>query len=160
VQEEDGLKYLEQVFDQIAEKLNIDYNKYQSLVDDYNSFFESSSQRIERLVKEGNESISTTANFKKVFKQKDGITISTMHGVKGLEFDTVIAFGILQDWVPHFSDPDGGNSAKKLLYVISSRARLNLHLIAERGRFKRTNPPQELICTYKLSEYNYTYTAI
>ena len=45
--------------------------------------------------------------------------------------------------MPHFSDPDP-NSASKLLYVISSRARKNLssrarknlHLIAERDRFR------------------------
>ena len=32
--------------------------------------------------------------FRKVFQQKKGITISTNHGVKGAEFDTVIAFGL------------------------------------------------------------------
>jgi len=36
-----------------------------------------------------------------VFQQKEGTTISTMHGVRGAEFDTVIAFGLLEDYVPH-----------------------------------------------------------
>jgi superfamily I DNA/RNA helicase len=48
--------------------------------------------------------------------------VSTIHGVKGGEYDTVISFGLLQDMVPNFNDPSD-DSAKKLLYVIGSRAR-------------------------------------
>jgi len=36
--------------------------------------------------------------------------------------------------VPHFSELDGTDSATKLLYVIGSRARKNLHLLSEQGR--------------------------
>ena len=45
--------------------------------------------------------------FKKVFRERTGITLSTIHGVKGAEFDVVIAFGLLQGMVPHFSDSGG-----------------------------------------------------
>ncbi len=72
--------------------------------------------------------------FKKVFADRTGITISTIHGVKGAEFDAVIAYGLLEGMVPHFSDPAQIETAKKLVYVVSSRARKNLHLISERGR--------------------------
>jgi hypothetical protein len=41
-----------------------------------------------------------------VFKQRDGITLSTIHGEKVAEFNTVIAFALLQDYVPHSSDTD------------------------------------------------------
>ncbi len=54
--------------------------------------------------------------------------------MKGAEFDCVIAYGLLEDWVPHFSDPNKRESAMKMLYVVASRARKNLHLISERGR--------------------------
>ena len=54
------------------------------------------------------------------------MTISTIHGVKGAEFDAVIAYALLEDMVPHFNDPNGQESAMKLLYVIGSRARKNL----------------------------------
>lgn len=74
-----------------------------------------------------------------MFRHRTGITVSTVHGVKGGEFDTVIAYGLLDGIVPHFADPDQERSAKKLLYVIGSRARKNLHLIAERNRSKRWN---------------------
>ena len=49
-------------------------------------------------------------------------------------FDAVIAYGLLEGMVPHFSDPAQIETAKKLVYVVSSRARKNLHLISERGR--------------------------
>ncbi|MEC7291560.1 MAG: 3'-5' exonuclease, partial [Pseudomonadota bacterium] len=77
--------------------------------------------------------------FRKVFSNRTGITVSSIHGVKGGEFDTVIAYALLEDMVPHFSDPEKESAAKKMLYVIGSRARKNLHLISERGRQKGHN---------------------
>ena len=47
----------------------------------------------------------------------------------------MIAYALLEGMVPHFSDPNGQASANRLLYVICSRARKSLHLIAEQGRF-------------------------
>ena len=78
-----------------------------------------------------------------------GITISTNHGVKGAEFDTVIAFGLLDGYVPHFSESNKEESAKRILYVIASRARKNLYLISEQGRNKTPTPI--------LSKYGYKY---
>ena len=86
------------------------------------------------MVSEGTPFISDIETFRKVFQNRSGVTISTIHGIKGDEYDTVIAYGLLEGMVPHFSDPNGTESAKKLLYVIASRARKNLHLISERGR--------------------------
>ncbi|WP_424934837.1 3'-5' exonuclease [Aeromonas caviae] len=73
-----------------------------------------------------------------------------MHGVKGGEYDVVITFGLLQGLVPNFNDPSV-ESAKKLLYVIGSRARKNLHLISEKGRmsgygqYRRERQPTEIL---------------
>jgi hypothetical protein len=36
--------------------------------------------------------------------------------------------------VPHFNDENGDVSAQKMLYVVGSRARKNLHLFSETGR--------------------------
>ena len=94
---------------------------------------------LERIKNDGNDFIEHIDSFKKVFQQKEGTTISTIHGVKGAEFDTVIAFGLLEGYVPHFMDANGVESAKRLLYVIGSRARKNLHLISETGRKNRQN---------------------
>lgn len=149
VNEIDGLEYLRKAFLQFLNKLNIDMQHYNYLELHFNAFFDSSNKRIERLRKDGAEFISHIDTFRKVFRQKEGITISTNHGVKGAEFDTVIAFGLLQDYVPHFSDPDKELNAKRILYVVASRARKNLYLISEQGRGK--------IPTIVLDKYNYNY---
>ena len=133
VNEKNGLKYLESFFLQICSSLTIDKSIYPTLDEHYNSFFDSSKSRIERLEKEGNPYIADIENFRKVFKQRDGITVSTIHGVKGEEYDTMIGFALLDDYVPHFNDPNGQQNSKKLLYVLASRARRNIHLISEVG---------------------------
>lgn len=134
IEEENGLEYLKMAFRDVLNLLGVNIESSKTLNEHYVSFFESSSKRIEKLEEDGNEYVGTIDNFKKVFKQRDGITISTIHGTKGEEYDTVIGFGLVSDWVPHFSDRNGEVNSKKMLYVLSSRARKNLHLISERGR--------------------------
>ena len=137
--EQEGLSYLIDYFDQLFVQLRVDFNVFPALKLQYDAFFASSSARVERLKKEGAEFIGDVEAFRRVFRKRTGITVSTIHGVKGAEFDTVIAYALLEGMVPHFSDPDKINSAKKLLYVIGSRARKNVHLISERGRTRYGN---------------------
>ncbi len=132
--ETNGLKYVELYFGALLSGLGIDFAAFPALRDQHASFFESSAARIERLRKEGTEFIGEIDAFRRVFRDRSGITLSTIHGIKGDEYDTVIAYALLEGMVPHFADADGSNSAKRLLYVVASRARKNLHLIAERGR--------------------------
>lgn len=153
----DGLEYLSEFFIEIFNRFSININSYSGLLEHYESFFESSRKRIDRLLKDGIDYISSIETFKKVFQQRKGITVSTFHGVKGAEFDTVIAFALLQDYIPHFSDTNGFENSKKLLYVISSRARKNLYLIAEKERFNNWNPPVEYTITEHLKNYNFDY---
>lgn len=132
--ETDGLLYLNQAFTQMMERLGINLASHVWLVEHRKAFFASSTARIDRLRREGASYVNTVAFFRKVFRERTGITVSTIHGVKGAEFDVVIAFGLLQGMIPHFSDADGEESARKLLYVLGSRARKHLHLISETGR--------------------------
>lgn len=53
--------------------------------------------RLERLQSSGAAYITDFSFFKKVFRERSGITVSTIHEVKGAEFDVVIGFGLLQD---------------------------------------------------------------
>jgi superfamily I DNA/RNA helicase len=153
---EDGLGYLAEYFDQLmSHHLGVGFRDSKSLSEQYDAFFSSSEMRIGRLEKEGAPHVRDIAIFRRVFSHRSGITVSTIHGVKGGEFDTVIAYGLLQDIVPHFRDADGERSAKKLLYVIASRARKNLHLIAESNRPRRFGAYS---ITRVLDEVNYEYT--
>ena len=137
--ETDGLKYLLECFDALFVALGIDRASSPMLVEHYEAFVEGSQRRIDRLVADGATAIADVAMFRKVFDEKSGITVSTIHGVKGAEFEAVIAFGLLEGMVPHFNEDDKIAAANKLLYVICSRAKKNLHLISETGRRRGQN---------------------
>jgi DNA helicase II / ATP-dependent DNA helicase PcrA len=132
-----GLSYLRAFFEALFMRLGIDFRVYAVLAEHHDAFFASSQVRIDRLIADGAAFIGDIATFRKVFQPRTGIVVSTIHGIKGAEFDAVIAYALLEDYVPNFSDPNGQDSALKLLYVIGSRARKNLHLISERGRYSR-----------------------
>lgn len=153
-----GLQYLREFFAQLFEAIKVDMNAFPPLIDDYAAFFASSEARIERLMRDGAEFVGTIDNFRKVFGNRGGITISTIHGIKGDEYEAVIAYALLEGMVPHFNDPEQHESAMKLLYVICSRAKKNLHLISERNRPRgrtRVYGPTE-----KLADYVYEYDTI
>ena len=58
-------------------------------------------ERIKDRVK--NNHLSTDIDvFRQCFKEKEGVVINTFHGVKGEEYTTVIAFGILKGYIPHW----------------------------------------------------------
>ncbi|WP_047451984.1 UvrD-helicase domain-containing protein [Alistipes sp. ZOR0009] len=159
VNENDGLTYLCLFFEQICKRLKININHFPLLEEHQTSFFASSESRIQKLIDEGNPFIGEIENFRKVFRQKDGITVSTIHGVKGEEYDTVIGFALLNDYIPHFNDNNGYENSKKLLYVLASRARKNLHLISEKYRQVHSRyAPEGKSPTPHLLEYNYDYT--
>ncbi len=158
VDETDGLTHLEIFFNEVSKLLSINIVNYPTLTEHHDSFFNSSRKRIERLVKEGNEFIGDIENFRKVFKQREGITVSTVHGVKGEEYDTMIGFAILDDYIPHFSDANGSKNSKKMLYVLASRARKNLHILSEKGRAVHSyHAPEGKTPTPHLLEYEYEY---
>lgn len=96
------------------------------------------------------------------FKEKNGITINTIHGVKGEEYTTVIAFDLLNGHLPHWDyiyEQDlkslRNEETNKMLYVLCSRAKENLYLFSEKGRMTQKGYP--LSCTEELSNYSFAY---
>ena len=99
------------------------------------------------------------------FKEKDGVVINTIHGVKGEEYNTVIAFGLLEGHLPHWDyiykedlQCKRASETNKLLYVLCSRAKQNLFLFSERGRL--TQKGNEYIKTKELGEIKFDYNQI
>lgn len=81
-------------------------------------------------------------SFSKCFREKKGVVINSYHGVKGEEYTTVIAFGLLNGYIPNWNLVYGDYDNRvietsKLLYVVCSRAKQNLYLISEQGRTTR-----------------------
>jgi superfamily I DNA/RNA helicase len=155
IAEIDGLKYLNQFFDTLLSCLNINLNSHLQLLEHHRAFFDSSESRLTRLEKEGVDQIREVGYFKRVFQNRSGITVSTIHGVKGGEFDVVIAFALLEGMVPHFNDANGEESAKKMLYVLGSRARKNLHLFSESGRRRRHKNFYSATKVLRACDFNY-----
>ncbi|MGO6743898.1 3'-5' exonuclease, partial [Rhizobium ruizarguesonis] len=159
LEEQNGLKYLDQFFDKLFANLDIDIAALPVLREHREAFFESSQARIDRLQREGAEFIGEIGTFRKVFEGRRGITVSTIHGVKGAEFDAVIAYALLEGMVPNFNEPNPPDAANKLLYVICSRARKNLHLISERGRMQ-AGGRGEYPATTMLSNCQFVYSNV
>jgi DNA helicase-2/ATP-dependent DNA helicase PcrA len=147
--ETDGLKYLEESFLKLFEILEVNISLNEHLQLQWNSFFEGAEKRLENpdfdLAKD-------IVSFKKMFKHEEGIVVNTCHGIKGEEFDTVIAFGLLNSILPNRKETMP-NAANKLLYVICSRAKRELYLISER----REKFGKYLHPTYELNSVIYDY---
>jgi superfamily I DNA/RNA helicase len=91
--------------------------------------------------------------LKRIFNTKSGVVVSTCHGVKGEEYDTVIAFGLLDGYIPNWNDADK-KASHKLLYVMCSRAKNHLYLISEKGhrlKYGERAPTPVLVAV----QYNY-----
>lgn len=134
-EEENGLDYLQRSIIKFFHIFGVDLSQEQFLQRSYESFIAKINDRVQRY------DLSTSIDtFKQCFKEKEGVVINTFHGVKGEEYDTVIAFGILNGYIPHWdtiirqSKQYREDETKKLLYVVCSRAKKNLYLFSEQGR--------------------------
>jgi len=128
------------------------------LKEQFDLFFEKATLNIEN---NNGQYEDTVVALKSFFKESTGIVVNSCHGVKGEEYKTVIAFGLLKGFVPHWNDiinqpaQVGQNSESKMLYVIASRAKEKLFLFAEYGR--RTQGRNLYETSAMLSAYNYPY---
>lgn len=144
--ETEGMFYLRDVFSQFLVRIGLDLGSSDSLNASFDTFFEKAENRI--ATTEGGMP-TDVSSFRKLFSHPAGVVVSTCHGVKGEEYDTVIAFGLLRGYVPHWSviingtEREASERESKLLYVICSRAKRRLHLIAEMGRTTQRGRPYE-----------------
>lgn len=130
---ENGLEYLKERFLQMAELLGISIESNEHLLVQWNNFFDGTKAKMEN---KDFDYATDTKSFKRLFNHNLGVVVNTCHGIKGEEFHTVIAFGLLDSFVPNWREEDLIATGKKLLYVICSRAKHSLYLIAEKGRLR------------------------
>lgn len=96
----------------------------------------------------------------------NGVTLSTMHSCKGLEFDTVYIIDLIEDIIP---SPESLDKSKKddysdfeeetrLMYVAITRARKNLYLINTLTRNNKKCTPSIFVeKLYKISHKDSSY---
>ncbi|HDL0985961.1 TPA: ATP-dependent helicase, partial [Enterococcus faecium] len=153
--DDNGVDLYKFVTKHIFVNLNIDEKNYPSIFKHYLFFINEVEDRIKN-----NSLSSSVSSFKKMFKSRDGITLTTAHKVKGNEYDTVIAINLLNGKIPHWNEifnvsDKGISSARKLLYVICSRAKNNLFLFSEVGYF--TSKGDLLYPTQLLDKIEFDY---
>lgn len=137
--EKNGLIFLQKKITHLFDFFGIDEVTHQDLYQSYEDFFTKAYDR----VNDARLKLSTDINdFRNIYKEKSGINISTIHKVKGEEYEVVIAFGFLQDIVPHFKSKNPESEARKLLYVTMSRAKKRIYLFSEKGRKNGSYPPK------------------
>lgn len=147
----DGIVCLKAAVRRVLTLLRIDVNKEKALFSLIESFFKKIDSRVvQHKLPTDYDSIS------KYFRDKSGVVISTIHGVKGEEYTTVIAVGLLNGYLPHWDyiyqpnkKPLRKKETLKLLYVLCSRAKKNLYLFSETGR--KTGNGSEYTPTDELS---------
>ena len=145
--EDDGIKYLEIFFIEFEKLMKVPFSEI-------NFFTEAKKQFLNAARKKRDdpkfESVpKNIAGFRKVFQPKQGVFLSSCHGIKGEEYEVVIAFGCLEDFIPHWQEKSNREVANRLLYVMASRAKQHLHFISETGHFDKSRnekqPTQELV---------------
>lgn len=145
-EETQGLAYLRDVFGQFLQAIHLDVESCMALKEAHDGFF----GKAERHLAGTTDALPTDVeSFRRLFSHPAGVVVNTCHGVKGEEYETVIAFGLLRGYVPHWNAVFGGDDNQatdvesKLLYVICSRAKRRLHLISEFGRQTKKKKPYE-----------------
>lgn len=102
------------------------------------SLIESSTLRIKQF-----KLLNDASTLSAYFRESNGVNVTSCHSTKGEEYDVVIATGLLKGKLPHWNDIIDRSQkyenymARRLLYVISSRARKYLYLVSERGHTTR-----------------------
>lgn len=116
----------------ILKYFNIELETNLALKNQFENFF----LKIEERLKKFKDLTCGIGDFKKMFDEKDGVVVNTIHGIKGEEYKVVICFGLQESKIPsQYTDASiRDNEANKLLYVLSSRAKNALILISEVGR--------------------------
>lgn len=160
---DDGITTLKNAIEKVFEFLEINFINIELLYETYKLFFEKIDFRINKYKLPYNfESIE------KNFRRKEGIVINTIHGVKGEEYDTVIAFDLLTGILPHRNYNRNGNYSKKekeeadkLLYVLCSRAKRKMFLFAQANKLYRneTNKYEKYNPTINLESIKFEYDA-
>ena len=152
--EEDGTQYLKKATGELLDRLGIIPESSLTLKTHRDSFFSS----MERKISQNTGIPNDTASLKKMFQRRKGVVITSCHQVKGEEYDTVIAFGVLEGRIPYKYSQDPEGDAKRMLYVISSRAKKHLHLISETGRTMFVNKKTvNLLPTQVLKQTIFSY---
>jgi DNA helicase-2/ATP-dependent DNA helicase PcrA len=113
-----------------AENRGVSLEDYVEILDDVQESarnFESYDKWFEYIEEYGKELKERNANRR---QPQDGVTLSSMHGAKGLEYSYVFVMNAVEDVIPHKKsiDSDGVEEERRLFYVAITRAKYGLYV--------------------------------
>ena len=99
------------------------------------------------------EEIKQTIEASKKKTQREGVILSTIHGVKGMEFKNVYVINCVEETIPHASSiKDNIEEERRLFYVGITRAIDNLYLFSPRNRKGQFKEVSRFIVEGKLND--------
>ena len=119
-----------------CERYNQSFNDYEDILEEFKSAADGIKTILELLshVEGVREQIEESKEI------KEGVILSTIHGVKGMEFKNVFLINATEETIPHKSSIDENlEEERRLFYVGITRAINNLYIYSpktQRGRFK------------------------
>ena len=106
---------------------------------------------------QGNRSLFDTVGcFKLCYRSKSGVVFSTMHGCKGEEYRCVIVGGLNEYFVPYNGGTTHRDEAKRLLYVVMSRAKEKL-VISSRPIDLSPRNGRDYVVNYEIAGCSFNY---
>jgi DNA helicase-2/ATP-dependent DNA helicase PcrA len=84
-----------------------------------------------------------------------GVTLSTLHSAKGLEFDTVFIAGAVESVIPHERSKTDAEleEERRLLYVGVTRAKNHLYIYIPKTRYDKEMKPSRFLETERSSHH-------
>ncbi|HCW52139.1 MAG TPA: ATP-dependent helicase, partial [Clostridium sp.] len=140
----DHLKNYAQKFNQSFDDLEDVIEEFKLAAEGYKTIFE--------FLKHVNEVKESIEESKKK-KDREGVILSTIHGVKGMEFKNVFIMNISEDTIPHSSSKDTNlEEERRLFYVGMTRAIDELYLFSPRNRKGQFKEVSRFIVEGKLND--------
>lgn len=136
-----AIEYYINAVDQLLSGLLLDLGTEELINSEFGNYFSEVKNRLETY-----NFADLTEDFYDLFERQHGVFLDTIHGIKGKEFEAVIAFSLHEGKVPHYTINNvklAREDAKRLLYVLCSRAKSRLFLFSE-CNFNKNVPTKEL----------------
>lgn len=131
------------------------YNQSISDLEDILEEFKSAAQGVKTIVELLNHVENVKEQIEESKAEQKGVILSTIHGVKGMEFKNVFIINCDEETIPHKSSIDKNiEEERRLFYVGITRAIDNLYIYSPktiRGKFKE---PSRFIKEGEFSEEN------
>jgi DNA helicase-2/ATP-dependent DNA helicase PcrA len=143
--------FVESLIQEFCSTLNLDISSVEAASEARDVFIDAIRSRVADY-----EFVDNASSLKEYYRERSGVSITTYQQTKGEEYEVVIASGLLKGKLPHWNNVFDGKKvedyvARRLLYVICSRAKRYLYLVSEAGH--KTKKGGSLTPTEQLTKY-------